>query len=544
MLKNRTSGIEDLVYSAMMPVDSQGVKPPNFNVDNVGENQLPMSADNSFSFEVANTIAGTPTIVRIAQIASPVITHLIYCDLGSAFIKVLGANSFRLNGNVVAVLGNKLEYLGDYVAPSDFTPKQDYRQCRILSVSDNIRYNGKIIDVNGNMYTAMMQEPLELQDVSPTQIADSIRNPMTKSVTRVGQHKEPVFDYFYLDPADNPDKIVGDKVSTSETFSFTTSSSGTSFWSADAALVVTTGTDSSLYPAQVANIFQQMMDDYFQRAPTIAGFEKWFDDLDNKYGIYQDRFKTIAVNHSNSLFFNTFNTATSSEGVALSTLYTNMITAGKYEEQEVGTKYIGNSVTSGVQAFLNHLANSADIKAQMLAWMQDAAIPSQPISEGLYLGCFRQFEIRFTPLKPPSLRLDDMVPYNSTNLANILNEQEQAYFVDPHYKVAVTELTTIGDVNILVTSRIIYQLIINDKSVLAVQALRVARDPTAVSPNQLEQFVKMTRAMPPALIEGDERNQIRTRGIGGLLGNILSGLFPPAAGIMQAGGQIIDSFVK
>ena len=165
-LKSRAiRGVDKLVRSMVDPVANQGVDPPNFQIDNIAEQQLPMSGDNSFTVSINNQLPADKALMRIAQVASPIVTHLIYCDLGANQIVVVGAKTIVLNENVIGVLGNKIGYLG-LLNDGTFTPSKEYLRYRILSCSDNITYTGKAINVNGNSYTAYIQSPLEIAEIS------------------------------------------------------------------------------------------------------------------------------------------------------------------------------------------------------------------------------------------------------------------------------------------------------------------------------------------------------------------------------------------
>lgn len=541
---NRSQNLRNYVASIIDPVETQGSLPPNFDVDNVGEGQLSMTADNSFSFIVSLSGSTVKPVVRIAQVASPVVTHLIYCSLGHTYISVDGAKSFILDNNTIAVIGNKIEYLGNLAAPADFTPKEDYRQCRILSMSDNIQYNGKIIDVNGNTYTAHIQAPLEVTTLSPNQIADSVRAPMTKPITRVSQHKEPVYEYNYVEPNDAPQNGK-DKVTMSEMFTFAPSNDvQPSLWQEQAIAVTDAPATAVDYSNMMTTQVTTMLDN--SKTQLLSLFTAWFDKVDERYGIYQDNHKTITLDHQRTFDPIAYLIAGGAPE-QLTACYASY-QAGFYEEEAGGEKFQGDAMISGVQRYLEHIFSAAEIATQMDEWIMAGPTPTLALLAGqTYLGGRLKFTFSFSPRKPLSLRMDDMVPYPSINLETVIIEEETSAFVDAHYKVAVTEFMTDGDINMLVTSRCVYQLILNDKSVLAEQAKRLNVDKTAVTGKQLERISKIIRAIPPALIEGEAKEQLLARGIfsdlSSLLGPVVGTLIPGANAFIQQGGKIIDSFM-
>jgi hypothetical protein len=529
------------------PTSLQGAPPPNFDVDNVGEGQLSMTADNSFSFIVESPSLTNKPIVRIAQVASPVITHLIYCSLGQDYINVEGAKTFVLDNFTKAVIGNKLKFLGNLVEPTDFTPKEDYRQCRIMSMSDTIQYNGKIIDVNGNTYTAHVQSPLEVADISPNQIADSVRAPITKPITRVAQHKEPVYEYNYVEPNDSPQNGK-DTVTLSEMFDWHPSSGDDSLWSNQAIQSGETLATKESYSTMITNKVNTMLSNTL--GLVSSAFDQWFDSVDNRYGIYQDGYKTISIAHHKTFDPYAYrNGPIGDVGAAVQYEFLRTIyQQGFYEENNGGEKFQGTSTVSGVQAFLNHILSTTDLTSQINEWITAGVTPTGTLLDGRSLiGGRMKFSFTFSPRKSITLRMDDMSPYPSVSLESILLEEETAAFVDPHYKVSLTEITVDGSVNMLVASRCIYQLILNDKSVLAEYSKRSNSDPHPVNAKQLVDITKAVRALPPALIEGEAREQLASRGIlggfGAMLGPMLDTILPGSGVFMQQGGKILDGFL-
>lgn len=532
------------IRSLFQPVESQGSRPINFDIDNVGESQLSMSADQSFTMRVYES--DVDRVVRIAQVASPIVTHLIYCSTGAGSIEIKGASSFIMDDHTVAVVGNKLEYLGNYVAPSDFTPKEDYRQFRILAISDKIEYTGKVLDVNGTTYTAMMQSPLEMSTVSPSQIADSVRAPVVKAITRIGQHKEPTFRYNYVEPSDNVDSK--EKITINNSFDFTTDSSADSVWSTDAIQCGALETPFTIADAatSITDKVQTMFNNSLS-VGTIEDFNSYMDEINNRYGIYQDEYKTFTITHSKGFLPKAYvNRTMPAVG---HDAFINLYEGGYYEEPEASTKFQGTNIKPGPTAYLEHLFGSNDLISEMNDWITAKPAPNYNLPAGKLLwGGTLQFSFEFLPRKAPSLRLDDMAKYPSVNLQNIIYEDETSTFVDSHYKVPVTEITAIGNLDFLVTFRCLYQLILNDKSVLAEQAKMYDAQKDTIKANNLERVIRVLRMGAPAYIEGEEQEQMRARGIfsqlAEIVGPIVGTIFPPIGGVIQNGGKIIDNMIN
>ena len=122
-----------------------------------------------------------------------------------------------------------------------------------------------------------------------------------------------------------------------------------------------------------------------------------------------------------------------------------------------------------------------------------------------------------------------MADYPPINLIDIMNSDQSSCFIDPHFKSTLTEISSTPDSMVFtITSRQIYQVIVNDKSVLAVQAKSKDNDPKAVTLKQMETVAKATRKLPPAIAHDKAISQLQSRGffssILGLGGNLLGGV--------------------
>lgn len=529
------NGFRSLIESALDPVSTQGAQAVNFSIDDIGESQLPMVADNSYSMSLQGVPNGVEPLVRIVQIANPVITHLIWCNLGSSYIVIEGAKTFNVDENTVAILGNKLEFLGTLSGDQFFTPSKEYNQYRILSVSDNIRYNGKVIDVSGNMYTSQVQNPLEIGQVSPYQIADSVRSPMIKAVTRVAQHKQAVFDYQYVESQDNAENSKGNMITLNNMINFSQSeSSAFTLKGLDNPAFISGATAANQLASWYASGFNSIM----SSNTLVTAFSNYFDDINEKYGIYQDNYKTLTITHNKTVTIlasiNVSN-ATGPTDVANAAIWQNYIqhSSTAYspqvyvsEEGDVTQTFTGDSATSGVEYYLQHLATTDPVSDyEVNQW--GGLTAAVPLATGMLKQATKiDFQFKFRAKIPPSLRTDSMVDYPGINLISVIEDDMAGYFNDPHYKVALTEISVgNGEMNIMITSRYLYQLIVNIKSVLGLQAKRCDYDTNSVKGNQMSTYAKITRALPPAIIEGEAMSQLKGRGLLGDIAGTVGSVF-------------------
>jgi len=181
------------------------------------DTQLPTVGYNFNSvFTVSPTIAEGDISFKIMFTPSPLIIAEIF---SSQPVTISGHRSFTNqieNGYQTYVIGSKVGQLGEIDQDFNFSPKSDWSKYRCIGYSAGSQWVGREIDKSGVVYAARMNESVTLDEFDPTSKQDSIFSRAFQEQTFAGLHKEPVYDWMYVDEndaaVDEPDKQPDDHV--------------------------------------------------------------------------------------------------------------------------------------------------------------------------------------------------------------------------------------------------------------------------------------------------------------------------------------------
>lgn len=179
------------------PKAAAGSRSFKFKSDNV---QLPRTAFNFNSAFVVTSVNSSPSPTYYFKIkfnASPVVIAEIYDP--QAGLVVSGAKTFKLD-NIIYVLGSKTQQLGEVNERYEFSPKIDWKKYRCTGYSGSSSWVGREIDKCGTIYAARMNEEVPIADFDPTLKQDVIFSQAFKDQSFAATHKEPVYDWLYVDP--------------------------------------------------------------------------------------------------------------------------------------------------------------------------------------------------------------------------------------------------------------------------------------------------------------------------------------------------------
>lgn len=199
--KNAMNAERFFVLQTLNPKATMGSRVVRLKSD---DTQVPTVGYNFNSvFTVSPTQGNDDPTFKIMFLPSPLIIAQIF---STEPVIVSGHRSFSIrdeSGITTYIVGSKVGQLGTLDADFNFVPKLDWSKYRCIGYSAGSQWVGREIDKSGVVYAARMNESTTpLSDFDPTAKQDSIFGRAFQEQTFSGMHKEPVYDWTYVDEND------------------------------------------------------------------------------------------------------------------------------------------------------------------------------------------------------------------------------------------------------------------------------------------------------------------------------------------------------
>lgn len=201
-LKSANNAEQFFMLQTLNPKATMGSRTIRMKAD---DTQIPTVGYNFNSvFTVAPQINDSPDDIsfKIKFLPSP----LIIAELHSQTpLKIAGHRSFSVTdelGITTYVIGSKVGQLGTLDEHLNFQPKLDWSKFRCIGFSSGSQWVGREIDKSGVVYASRMNNEVQLATFDPTAKQDAIFSRAFQEQTFSGMHKEPVYDWTFVDEND------------------------------------------------------------------------------------------------------------------------------------------------------------------------------------------------------------------------------------------------------------------------------------------------------------------------------------------------------
>lgn len=517
--RKTTTAAARLLLQMLDPAAAVGQRAIRLNIDNITAPKFPIQFDCTFTISTTDNF-------KILLASSPIVSAVIASPNGN--LNIVGADSYTLQGKggwLTYVIGNKKALITDEPNELLIQNKEDFRKFRMIASSMQIQWSGPELFKNGVFKCARVTDKDMLSDFNPDKKIDSVTANASDVIVLTSQRATATTELLAVDPNnDNPDG--GDDLS-HEQLTITFGLPGPM----DAgAPIIGMGTPTK-YKDVMTMLATQANATYAGVTKYKQAFDLWFNTLANKYPHIFD-----ASNNSWRLGWKA-----TCEGDCFSTT-------------GVVLKVLDWTADSANTTF--QIGPGADLHA-IIFNMLTAASPNVPVGvvtpfpDTTFIG-----KINLVLELEPSRNINHRI-----QLPNVLtfdsdeNSLIDSLFYDKGFLEPVASYqgsAGVGENAFQVITSHSFEFLLSDYTVLAAEAVaNTPKDPEAmVSKPQYDRFQKIMKGMPPALIQSDtglsrvSTAQLSSRGIikdiYGMLGPVVSSIFPSTSNIVNTVGGIVD----
>jgi predicted nucleic acid-binding Zn-ribbon protein len=489
------------------------------NVDDVTRAKLALGATTRFTInDPANSV------VKIALLPSPVVIAIVQGTDTTTFGM---AQTINLGNNLTAIIGNRASQYGEFTDRYDYTASVEYTKYRTTLLSGEYQWIGPALNSNGVAETAHLTYADEFESYTPSQNSECIYSRLSEGFSVFGKHTAPIYDFMNIDISDNGDE-TGELVNNNHTAQnaiashlFTLFNEGSNVRAGTAP-----GKTATQSTSQYATTFLQGMFANASTSVLSAWILAWLNEIDQKWGLYQDVNKNFTAQHTASIVIHlpgiptdppTSKIATAINGVAaVEPSNTTTFTPATF------AAHLYNIIGSGTSPLVAAMANNLNVAGIVLT---DTCL-AFPAEFNI------TFSFRFAALnqqRGKSIQ-DSAHPRQSLNLL-AESISVPGFLLDSHFQIPVT-LMSANSIQMQIMHRVNVEMVANDVSAFT-EVIKERADEKrngGINKPQWQKLNSVISRIPAALNAGNQAKELGGRGIlgdiAGILGPLVNSIIP------------------